>query len=68
MKGFIEVEGKYENKGKFLIAVSDIIRVSPTGFKDDQTHIVTKQWGLFTDETYEEIKQKIKEAQGQIGE
>lgn len=64
MKGFIEVEGKYENKGKFLIAVSDIIRVSPTGFKEE-THIVTKQWGLFTDETYEEIKQKIKEAQGE---
>ena len=63
MKGFIEVEGKYENKGKFLIAVSDIVRVCPTGYKDDQTHILTKNWGLFTDETYEVIKMKIEEAQ-----
>ena len=65
MKGFIEVEGKYENKGKVLIAVSDIIRVHPTGFEDDQTYILTKNWGLFTDETYEEIKKKIEQAQGE---
>lgn len=63
MKGFIEVNGKYEAKGKILLAIHDITRVCPAD--ETETRIVTKSWALFVSETYEEIKQKIQEAQGE---
>ena len=68
MKGFIEVTEHISND-KYMINIDKIIAVEMKGDGNRITMIrLDKQKNLYTVETYEEIKQKIKEAQEQKGE
>ena len=65
MKGFIEVTEHISND-KYMINIDKIIAVEMKGDGNRITMIrLDKQKNLYTVETYEEIKQKIKEAQEQ---
>ena len=65
MKGFIEVMEHISNH-KILINISRIICIEMTGDGNRLTYLrIDKQKNIYTNETYEEIKQKIKEAQEQ---
>ncbi len=70
MKGFIEVTFNQNCGGnKFSVNINHIIRVEAypetKENKDTRTAIITSDSELLNvQETYEEIKQKIKEAQG----
>ena len=65
MKGFIEVTEHISND-KYMINIDKIIAIEMKGDGNRLTMIrLDKQKNLFTNETYEEIKQKIKEAQGE---
>lgn len=68
MKGFIEVNIIYrESKDKMLVNIKEIVTVkeSQSVYRQyDTSYIVLKDNRKFDlEETYEEIKQKIKEAQ-----
>lgn len=71
MKGFIEVTGYYGTR--YIISTSDIMIVKEE--REERENDVDKYFttlifkrnvsSLKTDNSYEEIKQKIKEAQGE---
>ena len=70
MKGFIEVNIIYrESRDKMLVNIKEIVTVkeSQSVYRQyDTSYIVLKDNRKFDlEETYEQIKQKIKEAQGE---
>ena len=69
MKGFIEVtyiDDVNKKSLKMLINIRNILRVSVANNTYYKTEIeLTSDKGYLAVETYEEIKQKIKEAQGE---
>lgn len=69
MKGFIEItyiDDVNKKSLKMLINIRNIVRVSVANNTYYKTEIeLTSDKGYLAVETYEEIKQKIKEAQGE---